>query len=51
MVKILTTEQDPFAKRAGMAAKNNKDQRGDSSDGSWRKSDSNQKKKDGGQEK
>ncbi|KAI0098376.1 hypothetical protein F4814DRAFT_453456 [Daldinia grandis] len=42
---------DPFAKRADMAAKNNKDQKGDSSDGSWRKSDSSEKKNDGGQEK
>ncbi|KAI0848695.1 hypothetical protein F5Y00DRAFT_262168 [Daldinia vernicosa] len=42
---------DPFARRADMAAKNNKDQKGDNSDESWRKSDSSQKKNDGGQEK
>ncbi|KAI1656132.1 hypothetical protein F4813DRAFT_391115 [Daldinia decipiens] len=42
---------DPFAKRANMAAKNNKDQKGDSSDGSSRKSDSAQKKDDADQEK
>ncbi|KAI1478581.1 hypothetical protein K445DRAFT_25585 [Daldinia sp. EC12] len=44
-------KSDSFAKRADMAARNNKDQKGDSSDGSWRKSDSDQKKNDSGQEK
>ncbi|KAI1462976.1 uncharacterized protein F4812DRAFT_464189 [Daldinia caldariorum] len=43
-------KNDPFAKRADMAARNNKDQKGDGSDGSWRKSDSDQKKNDSGQE-
>ncbi|KAG4218131.1 hypothetical protein PC116_g33389 [Phytophthora cactorum] len=49
--RYLLRQQDSFAKRADMAARNNKDQKGDSSDGSWRKSDSDQKKNDSGQEK
>ncbi|KAI1411504.1 hypothetical protein F5Y13DRAFT_191120 [Hypoxylon sp. FL1857] len=44
-------KNDPFAKRAEMAARNNKDQKGEGSDRTWRKSDSGQKKGDGGQEK
>ncbi|KAI1804610.1 hypothetical protein F4811DRAFT_552653 [Daldinia bambusicola] len=43
-------KNDPFAKRADMAARNNKDQKRDGSDESWRKSDSDQKKNDSGQE-
>ncbi|OTA95965.1 hypothetical protein M434DRAFT_28260 [Hypoxylon sp. CO27-5] len=44
-------KNDPFAKRAEMAARNNKDQKGEGSDRTRRKSDSGQKKGDGGQEK
>ncbi|KAI1385272.1 uncharacterized protein F4822DRAFT_432119 [Hypoxylon trugodes] len=42
---------DPFSKRADMAARNNKEQKGDGPDGSSGKSDTGQKKGDGGQEK
>lgn len=44
-------QKDSFAKRAEMAARNNKDQKRDGLDGSWRKSDSGQKKADGNPEK
>ncbi|KAI0836132.1 hypothetical protein F5Y06DRAFT_298852 [Hypoxylon sp. FL0890] len=44
-------KNDPFAKRAEMAARNNKGEKSEGSDGTRRKSDSGQKKSDGGQEK
>ncbi|KAI0893205.1 hypothetical protein F4806DRAFT_213489 [Annulohypoxylon nitens] len=47
-------KNDPFAKRADMAARNNKEQKGESSEGSegsGQKGDSSQKKDDGQQEK
>ncbi|KAI4864511.1 hypothetical protein F4820DRAFT_332382 [Hypoxylon rubiginosum] len=44
-------KKDGFAKRADMAARNNKDQKGEGSDGPPQKSDSGEKKNDGGQDK
>ncbi|KAI1759259.1 hypothetical protein GGR53DRAFT_471517 [Hypoxylon sp. FL1150] len=44
-------KSDSFARRADMAARNNKDQKGDSTDGVPRKDDSSAKKNDGGQDK
>ncbi|KAI1370292.1 hypothetical protein F4677DRAFT_451564 [Hypoxylon crocopeplum] len=41
-------KNDSFAKRADMAARNNKDGKGDGSDGPGRKTDSDQKKDDCG---
>ncbi|KAI2622653.1 hypothetical protein GGS26DRAFT_593945 [Hypomontagnella submonticulosa] len=43
-------KNDSFAKRADMAARNNRDQKG-GGEGSGRKDDSSQKKGDGGQTK
>ncbi|KAI2464512.1 hypothetical protein F4781DRAFT_436363 [Annulohypoxylon bovei var. microspora] len=46
-------KNDSFAKRADMAARNNKDQKGEGSDGAGQKGDgdASQKKDDGRQEK
>ncbi|KAI1773728.1 hypothetical protein F4818DRAFT_99887 [Hypoxylon cercidicola] len=44
-------KKDGFSKRADMAARNNKDQKGEGDDGPSGKSDSSQKKDDSGQDK
>ncbi|KAI1105403.1 hypothetical protein F4804DRAFT_331313 [Jackrogersella minutella] len=44
-------KNDPFARRADMAARNNKEQKGEGSDGARQKGGSSQKGDDGRQEK
>ena len=48
---ILNQFQDDFTKRAGMAARNNRDRTGSNIDAPWRKEDPNKKKSGGEQVK